>query len=93
MENELQKKQMENIYNIVRDVMKNWWVIICIAISVSLLSYIGASVMYHPTYTSRTTFVVSARGSSMGAYANESKTQKLTDTFRSVMDSQLLKRK
>lgn len=93
MENELQKKQMENIYNIVRDVMKNWWVILCIAISVSLLSYIGASVMYHPTYTSRTTFVVSARGSSMGAYANESKTQKLTDTFRSVMDSQILKKK
>lgn len=93
MEKELQKKQMEDVYNIIHDVLKNWWVILCIAISASFLTYIGSSILYHPTYTSSTTFVVSAKGSSTGAYANQSKTQKLTDTFQSVMDSQILKKK
>ena len=93
MGNEQQKKQLENIYNIVRDVLKEWWVILCIAVSVSLLSYIFAAITYHPTYTSSTTFVVSARASSMGAYANQSQTEQLTETFRSVMDSQILKKK
>mgnify|MGYP000080320766 FL=1 len=93
MEKEIQKKQIEDMYNVVRDVLKNWWVILFIAISVSLLTYIGAAWMYHPTYTSSTTFVVSAKGSSTGAYANQSQTEKLTDTFQSVMNSQILKKK
>lgn len=81
------------MYNVIRDVLKNWWVILFIAISVSLLTYIAAAWMYHPTYTSSTTFVVSAKGSSTGAYANKSQTEKLTDTFQSVMNSQILKKK
>lgn len=46
MEKEIQKKQIEDMYNVVRDVLKNWWVILFIAISVSLLTYIGAAWMY-----------------------------------------------
>ncbi len=93
MEKETQKKQMETIYNIVWDVVRNWWVILFIGISVALLSYVASAITYHPTYTSSTTFVVSARGTSTGAYANESQTKKLTDTFQSVLDSQILKKK
>lgn len=93
MENTSHKKQMEQIYSIARDVIKNWMVVLCIALSVSFLSYIGASILYQPTYTSSTTFVVSAKGSSMGAYANESKTQELTEIFQTVMDSQILQKK
>ena len=93
MENEMQKKQMEDIYNIFRDVLKNWWVVLFIALSAAFLSYIASAVSYSPTYTSNTTFVVSAKGSTTGAYANESQTQKLTDVFRAVLDSQILKKK
>ena len=82
MEKETQKKQMETIYNIVWDVVRNWWVILCIGISAALLCYIASAITYHPPYTSSTTFVVSARGTSTGAYANESQTKKLTDTFQ-----------
>ena len=72
MENKSQKRQTEEVMSIVRDVVKNWWVVLFVALSVSFLVYIGASVLYEPAYTSRTTFVVSAKGSTMGAYANES---------------------
>ena len=51
MEKELQKKQAEDIYKIIHDVVRNWWVVLCIAISASLLSYVAASILYHPTST------------------------------------------
>ena len=93
MDNEQHKKQIETIYNIARDVIKEWWVVLFMAISISMLSYIASAIIYHPTYTSSTTFVVSARASSVGAYANQSHTEELTETFRSVMNSQILKKK
>ena len=40
MEKEIQKKQIEDMYNVIRDVLKNWWVILFIAISVSMLTCI-----------------------------------------------------
>lgn len=93
MEKESQKKQTEYIYNIIHDVLRDWWVILCIALSVSFLAYVAADLTYQPVYTSSTTFVVSVKGSTTGAYANQSKTEKLTEVFRSVMDSQILKKK
>ena len=93
MEKKLQKKQMEDLYSIIRDVLKNWWVILCISISMALLSYITSYLLYQPCYTSRTTFVVSSKESSKGAYANLTKAQKMAQTFGSVMDSQILKKK
>ena len=53
MEKETQKKQMETIYNIAWDVVRNWWVILCIGISAALLCYIASAITYHPTYTSK----------------------------------------
>ena len=49
--------------------------------------------MYQPQYESRTTFVVSAKGSNTGAYANLSQTQRLAEVFKTVLDSQVLKKK
>ena len=63
-----------------------------VGISVSLLMYVGAHLTYEPTYTSRTTFVVSAKSSSTGPYGNLSKVKQMTDVFKVVMDSQVLKK-
>ena len=93
MEKEAQKKQLEDGLSVIRDILKNWWVILFVAVAAAMWTYIAASFLYEPSYTSRTTFVVSAKGSATGAYANQSKTQKLTDTFQSVLDSQVLKKK
>ena len=89
----MQKKEIEDIYNIVRDVLRDWWVVLCVAVSAAFLAYIASAVTYKPEYTSATTFVVSAKGSSTGAFANQSKAERLTEVFQSVMDSQILKKK
>lgn len=57
MKKQSQNKQIEYIYSVIRDVVKDWWVILCISLSVSFLAYIGSYLIYHPTYTSSTTFL------------------------------------
>ncbi len=81
-----------NIYCILKDVLRDLWVALIVGISVSLLMYVGARITYQPTYTSRTTFVVSAKGSSTGPYGNLSKVNQMTDVFKVIMDSQVLKK-
>ena len=81
-----------DLYAIFRDVMKNLWMVILVGISAAFLTYIGAYLRYQPEYRSSTTFVVSAKASSTGAYASLSQTQSMAETFKTVLDSQVLKK-
>ena len=78
---------------IARDLMKNIWVVLALAISLSFLGYMVAKVNFTPTYTSRTTFVVSRKGGSDVAYSNMMQTSNMIDTFSTVMNSQLLQKR
>ena len=71
---------------IVHDVLKNIWVAVLVGISAAFLAYVWAYVTYHPQYVSQTTFVVSAKGSNTGAYANLSQTQRLAEVFQTVLE-------
>lgn len=86
-------QQKIDIYCIFRDVLRDLWVAVIIGISIAFIAYIGGKLSYQASYTSQTTFVVSAKENGVGAYENMSKTQKLTEIFQSVMDSQVLKKK
>lgn len=59
-----------DLYAIFQDVMKNFWMVLLVAVSAAFLTYIGAYLLYQPEFRSSTTFVVSAKESSTGAYAN-----------------------
>ncbi|MDO4748723.1 MAG: hypothetical protein Q4A12_06080 [Eubacteriales bacterium] len=85
-------KTTDRIYCVVRDVLKNWQGIICIAISAVLITYIIVSSCYTPAYTSRCTMVISAKENSTGAYTNVTETEKLTNTIKAVIDSSILKK-
>ena len=78
---------------IFHDILKNIWVAVLVGLSAAFLAYTAAWITYAPEYVSRTTFVVSARESSTGAYANLSQTQRLAESFKTVLDSQVLKKK
>lgn len=93
MEKDLQKESMEHLLGVLHKVLKNWMIILCVALSAAFLTYVTASMLYQPEYTSNTTFVVSAKSSSVGTYANSNSAQRLTDTFKSVLNSQVLKKK
>lgn len=92
-EKNIGKNATADIYAIIQDVLKNLWIAVIVGISAAFLAYVGAYILYQPEYVSSTTFVVSAKGSNTGAYANLSQTQRLGETFRTVLDSDVLKRK
>ena len=82
-----------DLYAIFQDVMKNFWMVLLVAVSAAFLTYIGAYLLYQPEFRSSTTFVVSAKESSTGAYANLSQTQRMAEVFKTVLDSDVLKKK
>ena len=92
-ENSNDKAVTADFFAIFHDVLKNLWMVILVGISVAFLAYVWSYVTYHPQYVSRTTFVVSAKGSNVGAYANLSQTQRLAEVFKTVLDSDVLKKK
>lgn len=65
---------------------------VIVGVAIALLAYVFTNVTYKPQYTSTSTFVISAKSSSIGPYADSAKVEKLTDTFKAVMDSQVLKK-
>lgn len=81
-----------NIHCIVRDVLHHIKQAVIVGLAVALLSYVATNITYQPEYTSTSTFVISAKSSSIGPYADSVKLEKLTDTFKAVMDSQVLKK-
>lgn len=85
------KEMTADLYTLVIDVLKNLWAAVAVGIAAALLVYVAASLRYVPQYRSSTTFVVSARGTSTGAYANVSAASQKAEVFQTVLDSQVLK--
>ena len=92
-QNNSKPKYLDVAYVVIRDILKNWIVIVCIALSTAIFAYIFASMYYTPRYTSRSTMVVSAKVNNTGVYTDTTETEKLTDTITAVLNSSVLKKK
>ena len=75
---------------IARELLKNIWIVLALALSLSFLGFIAAKISFTPSYSSQTTFVVARKGSSDVAYSNMQQTSGMVDTFRTVMNSPVL---
>lgn len=93
MENNNKPKHLDVAYVIIKDILKNWIAIVCIALSAAIFTYIAAATYYTPRYTSRCTMVVSAKVNNTGVYTDANQTEKLTDTITAVLNSSVLKHK
>lgn len=99
MSEELKTKDSESfgndidIYNMVRDILKYKWVILILAISMVLLSYVQASKSYSPTYTVEATYVVTAKGMGNDIFSNLSTAQDTANRFSQIINSTTLQNK
>lgn len=94
MENNNNKpKYLDVAYVVIKDILKNWIAIVCIALSAAIFTYIAAAMYYTPKYTSRCTMVVAAKVNNTGVYTDTTETEKLTDTITAVLNSSVLKHK
>ncbi len=94
---EKQSEQIEllsfPITTILRDVVKRWRLIVFTAVLAGIIAYVASDLLYTPTYSTTTTFVVSARGSSTTVYQNLSATSNLATVFSEVLNSSILQKK
>ncbi|MGN0417665.1 polysaccharide biosynthesis tyrosine autokinase [Anaerostipes faecalis] len=82
-----------DILSIVKDIFRQWWVILLLAVSISLFARIWVRCTWQPEYTVNATFVVTSRGINTNVYQNLSSAKELAEQFSQVLESNLLKRK
>lgn len=77
---------------LVRDIMKQWLLIVLVALMVGVGSYITTDMDYEPVYQTKTTFVVTNRTSSSTVYSNLSSTSSLATVFTELLNSSIMRK-
>lgn len=82
-----------SLFSVLRDVVKNIWVII-LAAAAGWLAVTGVrQLAWTPEYTSEATMAVAAKGSSSSAYSSLSLTTQMAEVFSEVFSSNVLRDK
>ena len=94
MNDEIVLSHEVNLAIILRDILKNFWLIIMAALTVYIGTYVYKGLIYQPEYTTTATFVVSAKSSgyAMNVYSSLSTASEMAGVFREVFSSNVLKR-
>ena len=77
---------------LVRDLLKDLWLIVIFGLSVAMCSYIIYSLLYKPAYKSSATFAVTTKGSNM-VYTNLAAANMVAETLTRVFSSTVLENK
>lgn len=93
LDNKLKKDETEiDISDIIRDILKDWWLIIIVGFTTAMCAYMVANVVHKPAYETSTTFVVTSKGS-YDTYANLSAAITVADSLTNIFASNVLKKK
>ena len=82
-----------DLYSIVRDVLRNLWVIILGAVAVGLIVNYIARTEFKSTYSTTATFVVTSKTGSNYTYNNLQAASTMAESFSNILNSNLLKKK
>lgn len=77
---------------VVLDVLRRWYVVVCVALIAAMAAYVFTELRYEPRYTTETTFVVSTQESSSTVYQNLSAASNLATTLSEVFNSSLMRK-
>ena len=77
---------------LLRDVLKQWLLIVLVALMAGVGTYIVSDSTYVPTYQTKTTFVVTNRSSSSSVYSNLTSTSNLAGVFTELLNSSILRK-
>ncbi|MCI7099615.1 MAG: P-loop NTPase [Lachnospiraceae bacterium] len=83
-----------DIDSVLRDVLKQWWVIILAALAAAFITGTYLKLCYQPVYTASTTFVAGKSGISSNAVADNLRSaESITANFSVITESSLLKKR
>ncbi|WP_426350904.1 polysaccharide biosynthesis tyrosine autokinase [Alloiococcus sp. CFN-8] len=79
-----------DILDILKDIIKNIWVIILFGFIAYMCAYMYVTYTYEPEYTTNTTLVVSDSTAGSHKYSDISTTASLAEVFSNIIDSEIL---
>jgi capsular exopolysaccharide synthesis family protein len=88
----VQNKQID-VLSLLRDVLKNWWLVLVVGTAFALLANVWVTKNYVPEYTTETILVVSSTDLNSTVERNLSSTKNLAACFAEVLDSSVLRAK
>ena len=77
---------------VIRDALRNWLIIVLVALTVGVGTYIMTDMEYAPRYQSKVTFVVTTRSSAATVYGNLSSTTELAGVFSELINSSVMRK-
>ncbi len=80
-----------DLFSMLRDILKQWWVILLFSLSAALLTNVIKTETFTPQYTVSTTFVVTTKGLNNNVYSNLNSTMTMTEQFKRILEFNLMK--
>lgn len=81
-----------DLYDILRDLLKDWWLILIFGLTVALCSYIATDLVYTPAYVARATFAVTSKGAN-NTYDNLSAANTVASSLTNIFDGDLIRKR
>ncbi len=81
-----------DIYDVIRDLIKDWWLILLFGLTAALCAYIISDLFYTPAYVARATFAVTSRGSN-NTYDNLAAANTVASSLTNIFDGDLIKKR
>ena len=93
LEKQKETEQLSKIdlTSLFRDVIRQWWMVLIFALSVTFAADLWSYYTYKPLYTTKTTFIVTTKGMNANIYNNLETAKKLAGRFSEILNSTVLK--
>lgn len=82
-----------DLFGLVRNLLKNWWIILMVACMGVMISHAYISSSYVPEYTSSGIYVVTPKQSTGYVYTNKRFAEGVVTVFQNLMNSDIMKNK
>lgn len=83
---------LPEVMSIIKDVVKEWWVILLVAMAASMIAEVVVKSNYTPVYTTRSTFIVTSKSINSNVWDNISSANQLATQFSDILNSNVLKK-
>ncbi|MDO4617461.1 MAG: P-loop NTPase [Lachnospiraceae bacterium] len=91
MDQERELFEQLDLFSMIKDILKQWWVILLFSLSAALLTSVIKTETFVPEYTVNTTFVVTTKGLNTNVYSNLNSTMSMAEQFKQILDFNLMK--
>ncbi len=81
-----------DFYDVIRDIIRDWWLVFAFGLTVALFAYVGFDLFYTPSYAARATFAVTSSGSN-NTYDNLSAANTVASSLTNIFDGDLIKKR